>query len=134
MLRYKPKRESQAMVFWDVRIWFKPNATVRDYIQEIKNASPFQKGIEPQKLIWIYSNGFVVGYVKFTSNNENEFYNRKNLDVWDAQVLRCELVANSAEYLYRIWTKNDVEAEYEKMRPIVPNMLLNNNYVTTEGR
>ncbi len=123
MLRYKVARQTKDLIFWDVKIAWHPRASVKEYIKEIKYASPIQKGDHPVKIIWVYSSGAIVGYVKFFNNKDSEFYNKKNLDVWDAIVAKCELVACQTEYLYRIWTKEE-EAEYERMRPIVPEMLL----------
>ena len=101
MLRYKTARETQDLIFWDVKIILKHHATVKEYIQEIKNASPLQKGDHPVKIVWIYSSGVIAAYVRFRDNNDNEFYNKKNLDIWNAKVEKCELVESQTEYLYR---------------------------------
>lgn len=120
MLRYKLKKIDNDLVCWDVKYALKFNPTVKDYLNEIQ-ASAANKA--DRRVVWIYSNGLNVGYANFNKDN-SRFYCNGNLNVWDAIVFRCECIADSSSYLYRIWTKDNNEYSYAPVKPIVPPMLL----------
>ena len=119
MFRHKLKYIDNDFIYWDVRIPLKHNSTVRDYLDEIKMIA--EKNGE-RRNAWIYSNGLNVGYVNFDKNDAT-YYCNGNLNVWDRTVARCECIANSASYLYLIWTKDDEEYSYEPVRPVMPSLL-----------
>lgn len=124
MLKYKIKKIDDNLIYWDVKYYWKINPIVKDYLNEIQ-ATAIEKA--DRRTVWIYSNGLNVGYVNFYKDKAR-FYCNGNLNVWDSIVARCECVADSSSYLYRIWTKDTEEFVYAPVKPIVPPMLLMANY------
>ena len=124
MLRYKLKKVSDDLIYWDVKYFLKLNPTVKDYLNEIQ-ASAADKA--DRRIVWIYSNGLNIGYASFNKEKSN-FYCNGNLNVWDAIVVKCECVADSSSYLYRIWIRDTEELVYAPVRPMVPPMLLMVNH------
>lgn len=130
MLKFKITAYTKDVIIWDVKHILKFNPTVEDYLKDIEKLAieryKTKPWIEEICYVWIYSNDVTVGYIQTKRGKREDYYFNGNKDMLNAIVSRCECIANSSDYLYRMWLKDtEATADYSLVRPIIPPMIYN---------
>lgn len=120
MLKYKILRKHGTDITWDVHIFMKPNATVGNFVQEIKESHLDNKA---EKTIFIYRKGIAVGGAVF-KGDEPIAWSGAASEIWGATVERCEMTSyNPYDYRYSIYIKEPREGAYVRIAPWFPKLI-----------